>query len=142
MTRIEGRLIHHKVHCGNRTKVIHQAQRAKRQSSSPIRLQPMSAKQFSSERGSALPEVLSEILGGAAGFFVGAKIQFNALKDIIAAERDILPEKLSFWGFIFDPVYSEDYTSVMAGGLIGLILGSGILLLGHRLINRSDNGQQ
>ncbi len=142
MTRISGRPTYHHTYLGNRTKIAHQAQRAKRLLPGGIRLQAVSAKSFFNERGSVLPEILSAILGGATGFCVGAHLQFSTLKDVISAEKNIEPEKLSFWGYLFDPVSSSDYSSIIAAGLVGLFFGGGILVLGHRIITQSDSDQQ
>jgi|GEM_PF-3019143 len=142
MTRISGRPTYHHTYLGNRTKIAHQAQRAKRLLPNGVRPQAISARAFFDERGSVLPEVLSAILGGAAGFYVGAHLQFNTLKDVISAEKNVDPEKLTFLNYLFDPVSSSDYSSVMAAGLVGLFFGAGILVLGHRIISQSDSDQQ
>ena len=104
--------------------------------------QGVSARPLLNESGSVRVDILSALLGGAAGFFIGAHIQFCALKDIIAAEKDVSPEELSFWKFIFDPASSRDYASVAAAGFIGLFAGGGILLLGHKILSQPNGDQQ
>ena len=142
MTRIAGRPTYHQIYQGNRTKIAHQAQRAKQLSSNRLRPQSLSTRSFAQEKGSVKPDVLLAIVGGATGFVAGSYLQFSFMKDVIAEERSIPVKELSYWKFISDPTFSGDYNSVLAGGAIGIFVGAGVILLLYSFLSSPNNHQQ
>jgi hypothetical protein len=142
MTRISGRPTYHQVYQGNRTKIAHQARRAKQLSPTRVRPQSLCARSYAQERGSARTDILLAIVGGATGFVLGSYAQFSFIKDVIAREKFVPMEQLSYWEFISNPAFSKDYGSVAAGGAIGIFVGGGAILLLYRFLAGGGNYQQ